>query len=579
MFLSVSLRFPAVLLLACLVMAQTARAYHEEEMPKYEVRAVWLTTIGGLDWPHNYSSSPASAQRQKEELRQILDRLQEANINTVLLQTRIRATTIYPSALEPWDGCFSGMPGKSPGYDPLAFAVEECHKRGMELHAWVVAIPVGKWGSEGCKSLRKKHPDMVKKIGDSGFMNPENPAVAPYIASLCREIAEGYDVDGIHLDYIRYPEEWPTGKKKGNIDLGEKARRNITEIVKQVYNSVKDLKPWIKISCSPVGKFDDLSRFSSRGWNAFRRVGQDAQGWLKDGIMDILFPMMYFRNDQFFPFALDWKENSYGRPICSGLGIYFLSPKEGRWQLTDIRRQLFFLRDEGLGHAFFRSKFLTDDTKGIYSLSAKIFDRYPALTPPISWQNASLPETPQSFEVERFEKGDIITWEMSSDTLYYNIYASHSFPVDTDDPKNLVGIKLRKNRISVELTEGQPTFYYALTAIDRYGNESPATQCQSPSSKESGSELFAALKEGGVPSSPVFSNDGKTLQLPHIQGLNAKFISFETLQGVSVASRTFDGGPIDISRIPDGFYQLRSHAKKGAPHRLGFIIIKRDQTN
>lgn len=96
--------------------------------PKYEVRAVWLTTIGGIDWPHSYAQSERSAEKQKEELRAILDRLQKANINTVLLQTRIRATTIYPSLYEPWDGCLSGFPGKSPGYDALQFAIDECHK-------------------------------------------------------------------------------------------------------------------------------------------------------------------------------------------------------------------------------------------------------------------------------------------------------------------------------------------------------------------------------------------------------------------------------------------------------------------
>lgn len=88
----------------------------------------------------------------------ILDKLQKANINTILLQTRIRGTVIYPSAIEPWDGCCSGFPGKSPGYDPLAFAIKECHNRGMEVHAWIVTIPIGKWNGLGCKTLRKKYP-------------------------------------------------------------------------------------------------------------------------------------------------------------------------------------------------------------------------------------------------------------------------------------------------------------------------------------------------------------------------------------------------------------------------------------
>lgn len=108
--------------------------------PKREMRAVWLTTIGGLDWPHNYARQGLAIEKQQQELRTILDKLQKAGVNTVLLQARIRGTVIYPSDKEPWDGCLSGLPGTAPGYDALGFAIEECHKRGMELHAWVVTI-------------------------------------------------------------------------------------------------------------------------------------------------------------------------------------------------------------------------------------------------------------------------------------------------------------------------------------------------------------------------------------------------------------------------------------------------------
>ena len=126
-----------------------------------ETRAVWLTTIGGIDWPHSYSSIA-----QKEELTQILDELSDAGINTILLQTRIRATTIFPSSMEPFDGCLTGHPGSSPSYDALQFAIEECHRRGMKLHAWIVTIPIGKWKGETCLTLRSTHPELIKKIGD-----------------------------------------------------------------------------------------------------------------------------------------------------------------------------------------------------------------------------------------------------------------------------------------------------------------------------------------------------------------------------------------------------------------------------
>ena len=153
--------------------------------PKYEVRAVWLTTIGGIDWPRSYAHDGMGINEQKRQLTDMLDRLKRAGVNTVLLQTRVRATTIYPSQLEPWDGCMSGKPGRSPGYDALQFAIDECHRRGMELHAWVVTIPIGKWATYGCQQLKKRYPSLVKKIGDEGYMNPELTGTADYLTNIC----------------------------------------------------------------------------------------------------------------------------------------------------------------------------------------------------------------------------------------------------------------------------------------------------------------------------------------------------------------------------------------------------------
>ena len=189
--------------------AQTQPSIYLQPSPKYEVRAVWLTTIGGIDWPHSYANGSASSiERQQRELTTILDQLKAVGTNVVLLQTRVRATTIYPSSMEPWDGCLSGIPGQSPGYDALAFAIDECHKRGLKVHAWVVTIPCGKWNGAGCKNLRKTHPELLKKIGDEGFLNPENPRTADYLARFCGDLTSRYDIDGIHLDYIRYPDTW-----------------------------------------------------------------------------------------------------------------------------------------------------------------------------------------------------------------------------------------------------------------------------------------------------------------------------------------------------------------------------------
>lgn len=532
--------------------------------PKYEVRAVWLTTIGGIDWPHSYAGSARSIERQKDELRDILDRLQRANINTVLLQTRIRATTIYPSAYEPWDGCLSGKPGKSPGYDALKFAIDECHRRGMELHAWVVAIPVGKWNAAGCVRLRKRHPGLVRKIGDEGYMDPEKPQTAEYLADLCAEITGNYDIDGIHLDYIRYHETWPMKVSR------RQGRTNITNIVRAISRRVKSIKPWVKMSCSPIGKYKDLSRFSSYGWNAYERVCQDAQAWLRDGLMDELFPMMYFRGNQFYPFALDWNEHSYGRIVAPGLGIYFMSPREKDWPLADITREMLTLRHYGMGHAFFRSKFFTDNVKGIYDFTAQSFNQYPALIPPMTWQSSARPSAPSGLSRRTLEdKVEVLSWtptDKDTTRIMYNVYSSREYPVNTDDVRNLTVVRLRKSSLIIP---HDPTRYYAVTAIDRYGNESTPLQERHTNPDTPETRITDRL----------LKCDGKTLSLPEKGSvLDAAFVTIETLQGHIVATRPYNGTVADVSSLPEGMYVLRSLGRKGVTHRLGYFVIRRRNT-
>lgn len=536
--------------------------------PKYEVRAVWLTTIGGIDWPHSYAQSERSAEKQKEELRAILDRLQKANINTVLLQTRIRATTIYPSQYEPWDGCLSGFPGKSPGYDALQFAIDECHKRGMEVHAWVVTIPVGKWNSYGCRQLRKRFPRLIKRIDQDGYMDPEATQTGCYLAEMCREIVQRYDVDGIHLDYIRYPETWKFRISK------DQARSNITRIVEKIHQAVKKEKPWVKMSCSPIGKFDDLSRYWSHGWNAYTKVAQDAQAWLKDGLMDELFPMMYFRGDQFFPFAIDWKEHSYGKIIAPGLGIYFLDPKEGKWNISDITSELYHLRNIGEGHAFFRNKFLLDNHQGVYDFVTAHFNRYPALVPPMTWESNKRPQQPVTLCIEENEGTTTLRWDNSlqyedgtaikTPSIYNNVYASKEYPVDVHDARNLILTRTTRRQMTTR-TGNTPT-YYAVTTTDGFGNESRAKQLSQTAVMKTTTRYGKACR---------LTTTGESIILPSsIHETDCQYIIVKNMQEQAVYITKPQNREINIKKIKDGIYTLNCVNYRNIEHTLGTFIKK-----
>lgn len=544
------------------------------QAPKHEVRAVWLTTLGGRDWPRTYSQSPFSAKKQQAELCQILDRLQEAKINTVLLQTRIRGTMIYPSSLEPWDGCLSGHPGRTPGYDALQFAIDECHKRGMELHAWVVTIPVGRWDALGCKSLRRKFPKLIQKIGGEGYMNPEDSRTGTYLAKICSEITDKYNIDGIHLDYIRYPETWNFKVSR------EQGRRYITHIVKKIHDAVKSQKPWVKLSCSPVGKFDDLTRYGSYGWNANTKVCQDAQGWMRDGLMDELFPMMYFKDEHFYPFAIDWQEQSHGKIVAPGLGIYFLDPKEGKWKLDDVIPEMYLTRNMGMGYCFFRNKFLLDNKQGILDFTRR-FNEYPSLVPPMTWASSKTPKQPEGFDIKWRQGYMELTWNnattytdgtrISTPYIYNNVYASRTYPVDVTDARNLISVRQLGNRLLLKPEENEKPLYFAITSMDGYGIESSATQ------EKSSDVLHNKHAQGAA---KLLYCDGKRVHLPEItKNLDTNVFLVETLQGSTVSRASAQGNYVNITSLDYGAYRLYSVNKWGIRHTLGTFFKKKFKEN
>ena len=485
---------------------------YEKEHPLRETRAVWLTTIGGLDWPRIQAIDARSRERQKQELIRILDQYQRANINTVIFQTRVRAALLYPSKIEPWELSLTGVAGKDPGYDPLAFCIDECHKRGMELHAWVVCIPIGtkeRQAKYGAASLTRKRPELVKTAkGGEMFMIPGKPETADYIANICKEIVENYDVDGISLDYIRYPESiynfsdenlYPRASSQSKADW---KRENITRIVRRVHDVVKPIKPWVKLSSSPIGKYKDTSRYSAGGWNGYNAVWQDPILWLKEDWQDLLFPMMYFTGNNYYPFLFQWAEMANGHPICPGLGIYFLDPREGRWTLNEVRAEMHTARNSGIGGiAFYRGEFLTNNTKGIYDTTCDEFFPYPALTARMTWMGDTLaPKAPTSL----YYKDGILYWKSPLHTLsnspcegedsirkvpsplgedgrgpLYNIYGSNTYPVDVTKAENLLAARVTDTQWQLN-ARAQKVRHYAVTAMDRLGNESPAAQEEKP---------------------------------------------------------------------------------------------------
>ncbi len=449
------------------------------EPPATEVRAVWLTTNYGLDWPRNKTSNEA----QKRELIDLLDNLQKNNFNTVLFQVRARGEVFYGSKIEPMASIIVPSGYGKQKFDPLQFAIEESHKRGMECHAWLVTYPLGgdrHVRSLGAKSVTKKNPSIAKKYKGEWFLDPGNPKTDDYLMSIVREIVTNYDVDGIHFDYIRYPDN--TGKfpdagmyrlhGKGK-SLQDWRRDNITRFVTKAYDWVKSTKPWVQVSSAPLGRYRTLNGRGG-GWTAFETVFQDAGKWMKMGKHDALYPMMYYKEHLFYPFVDDWIANGNKRIVVPGLGAYQMI--ELGWSRNDITNQIDYTRrNEVLGQAYFRTENVLSNTKGILN-SIKQYYKHPAKLPPMTWLSDSIPAQPLDLTAEKLPNGMLsLNWKTNKKNarVTYNVYRTETDDFALNKSENILAVGLWEPKFEYLPQEKEKAYYYFITVSDSYHNESP----------------------------------------------------------------------------------------------------------
>ncbi len=461
--------------------------------PKVEARAVWLTTLYGLDWPKTQATNPGNARSQQEELCQMLDQLHEAGINCVFFQTRMRNDVAYRSQIEPLSSVFTGKAGQDPGYDPLEFCIQECHKRGMECHAWLVTLPLGSSQEQkelGAKALSRSTEPFVVKAGNRYYIDPGYPEADDYLAGIVTEITSNYDIDGIQLDYFRYPENitFPDQQSFRKYNTGTSKAQwredNLTRLLQRLHQEVKRIKPWVKISICPLGKYDRLPRYNPGSFTA-KRHHQDAKKWLSEGLLDWACPMLYYRDDHFFPFLADWLEHDTDRPIIPGVGIYFLDPREGDWDVSDVMKQISFSRNAGCaGTGYYRAEFLIRNLQGLKDKIEREFTLYPAMLPPMSWAAPCMPSIPQNLRVEYEGQHTFICWDPplseSTPPPTYNLYASDTWPVDVSRAENIVAVRIEATRYTYDAIRMPQRRYFAVTTYDRYNQESRALQMNPP---------------------------------------------------------------------------------------------------
>lgn len=355
----------------------------------------------------------------KNELNLIFDRCRDMNLNAVILQVRPSGDAFYASNLEPWSYFLTGRQGVNPfpDYDPLAEAVKEAHRRGLELHVWVNpyrALHERHAGEVSPNHFLSKNPEHVVTYGKYRWMDPGSTVVQDHTYRVIIDVLERYDIDGVHIDDYFYP--YPEGGRDfpdeasynqyvlsgGRLLKDDWRRENVNKFIKKLYDGIKSRKRWVKFGISPFGIWRPGNPAQIKGFDQYSSLYADAKKWLNEGWCDYFTPQLYWPIDKYeqsFPVLLDWwiGENYRNRHIWPGHYTSRLNPSDGDWRAEEILNQIQVIRERPgtKGTVHFSMKAFMRDWKGINSAMALGPFRTKALVPESPWLSDERPAAPR----------------------------------------------------------------------------------------------------------------------------------------------------------------------------------------
>ena len=273
--------------LLCIALGMTTIAVQEVyAADNRDMRAVWISTVYSADYPSVTNDEDA----QKSEFIEKLEQAQELGMNAVIVQVRPKGDAFYESELNPWSAVLTGVQGKDPGYDPMAFMIKEAHKRGMEFHAWMNPYRITTSGTDlsvlSADNMAAQHPDWILTYNNAMYFDPANEEVKEYICDTVEEIVENYDVDAIHFDDYFYPSNYPLpdGETRDGVTANER-RDHVNDLIKGVYKTIKKADDSVEFGISPMGIWknntSDAEGSATKGTEGYYSVFGDAKTWVE----------------------------------------------------------------------------------------------------------------------------------------------------------------------------------------------------------------------------------------------------------------------------------------------------------
>lgn len=477
------------LVLLCCVFTVSAQS------PKREFRGAWIQCVNG-------QFQGMTPEKMQNVLTSQLDVLQKAGINAIIFQVRAEADALYQSSYEPWSRFLTGVQGKSPGWDPLQWMIDECHKRNMELHAWINPYRAKTKGTAALSPIHpyNKHPEWFVEYAGQLYFNPALPENRKYICKIVNDIVSRYDIDAIHMDDYFYPypnpgEEFPDKISfaqygRGYSNVGDWRRDNVNVLIKEIHETVRACKPWVKFGVSPFGiyrnKKSDPNGSDTNGLQNYDDLYADVLMWVNNGWVDYNIPQVYWeighKAADYDTLVRWWAKHASARPLFIGQDVMRtvknvdLSNPSQHQLPAKMKLQRSLPTVEGSCQWYAAA--VVDNPGNYCTLLEKEYHRYPALVPTSPFMDDKAPDKVKKVKMVWTFQGPVLFWtapkaanEMDKAVQYVVYRFENKEKIDLEDPSRIVAIT-RDTFIDLPYEDGKVKYQYVVTALDRLHNES-----------------------------------------------------------------------------------------------------------
>lgn len=487
-------RFFTMAVLSIAIMFLCVLSASGVEAPKREFRGAWIQCVNG-------QFQGLSKEEMQRTLSYQLDELQKDGVNAIIFQVRAECDALYQSSYEPWSKFLTGVQGQNPGWDPLQWMVGECHKRGMEIHAWINPYRAKTKGTASLayNHIAVRHPERVFQYDGLYILNPALPENREYICKIADDIVRRYDVDGLHIDDYFYP--YPVAgvqipdaadyKASGtSMSIGDWRRDNVNKFVKQLADSIHHTKPWVKFGVSPFGIYRNarsgVDGSNTRGLQNYDDLYADVIKWVNEGWIDYCVPQVYWqighKTADYATLIRWWNANAGNRPLFIGEDvertIKYADVDNPNTNQVAAKHKLHEECQNVGGTVLWYAKAAVDNYNSYGIFLRNYYWKYPALQPLMPFIDNKAPGKPKKLKAYKNDTNVLLTWRApkgegwQDEARKYVVYQfAPGEDIDLDDASHIMSIT---THLSAELQRPQKKgkYTYVVTALDRMSNES-----------------------------------------------------------------------------------------------------------